>query len=207
MRETTAKTLLFRQNINRTNAEWARFLENYRTDLIEWLQTEYHVDWHTAEDIVSELYLEIIQNSHILNLRPDDSFRHTLICLCKQKYTRVVRPWRRKLTDKICETIRLFRLKKNTPVEELALGFIDLVVNDLLDETKDNARPYTEYSPKDLDRWRRLWKADANFHPKDLARLEKVTARAVNNSCKKVNDAIAGRVRQIMTKHGFKWSR
>lgn len=200
MRETTRKTLLFRQNVNRTNAEWARFLENYREDLIRWLMGEFGIDWHTAEDVVSEIFLAIIRNPVILNLRPDDSFRHTLIVLCRQKYTKVAKPWRRKLLEKVCSALRLLGMKRNTPLEEVALGYVDLVTKDLLDESKDNARSYVDYSPKDLERWRARWNAAPGVTPEGLARTEteKITASTFRKSCSKVDDAIAETVKKIL---------
>ena len=56
---TSKRTLLFRQNINRDNEAWAHFLEGYRKWLMEWDMLEYGDDWHTAEDIVSEIFVGI----------------------------------------------------------------------------------------------------------------------------------------------------
>ena len=80
---TSQRTILFRRNVNRDNEEWAHFLEGYREWLMEWDMLEYGDDWHTAEDVVSEIFLSIIMEPLITNLRPNDSFRHTLIVLCK----------------------------------------------------------------------------------------------------------------------------
>ena len=48
--KTSQRTILFRQNVNRDNEEWAHFLEGYREWLMDWDMTTYGDDWHTAED-------------------------------------------------------------------------------------------------------------------------------------------------------------
>ena len=37
MKKTSQRSLLFRQNVNRTEAEWVHFLDGYRKALIEFL--------------------------------------------------------------------------------------------------------------------------------------------------------------------------
>ena len=90
--KTSQRTILFRQNIDRDNEEWAHFLEGYRKWLMDWDMLEYGDDWHTAEDIASEIFLGIILEPLITNLRPDDSFRHTLIVLCKHAHREFTKP-------------------------------------------------------------------------------------------------------------------
>ena len=99
--KTSQRTILFRQNIDRDNEEWAHFLEGYRKWLMDWDMMEYGDDWHTAEDVVSEIFLGIILEPLITNLRPDDSFRHTLIVLCKHGHRDFIKPWRRGLAEKL----------------------------------------------------------------------------------------------------------
>ena len=52
MKQTSQRSLLFRQNVNRTEAEWVHFLDGYRKALIEFDMKKFGDDWHTAEDIV-----------------------------------------------------------------------------------------------------------------------------------------------------------
>ena len=52
MKQTSQRSLLFRQNVNRTEAEWVYFLDGYRKALIEFDMKKFGDDWHTAEDIV-----------------------------------------------------------------------------------------------------------------------------------------------------------
>ena len=105
--KTSQRTILFRRNVNRDNEEWAHFLEGYREWLMDWDMTTYGDDWHTAEDIVSEIYLTIIQEPLIINLRPNDTFRHTLITLCKHAHRDVTKPWRKGLMERLYEALRL----------------------------------------------------------------------------------------------------
>ena len=39
--KTSQRTILFRQNVNRDNEEWAHFLEGYREWLMDWDMTTY----------------------------------------------------------------------------------------------------------------------------------------------------------------------
>ena len=79
MKQTSQRSLLFRQNVNRTEAEWVHFLDGYRKSLIEFDMKKFGDDWHTAEDIVEEIFLNIVREPRITALRPQDSFRHVLI--------------------------------------------------------------------------------------------------------------------------------
>ena len=49
MKQTSQRSLLFRQNVNRTEAEWVHFLDGYRKALIEFDMKKFGDDWHTAE--------------------------------------------------------------------------------------------------------------------------------------------------------------
>ena len=48
MKKTSQRSLLFRQNVNRTEAEWVHFLDGYRKALIEFDMKKFGDDWHTA---------------------------------------------------------------------------------------------------------------------------------------------------------------
>ena len=61
MKQTSQRSLLFRQNVNRTEAEWVHFLDGYRKALIEFDMNKFGDDWHTAEDIVEEIFLDIVR--------------------------------------------------------------------------------------------------------------------------------------------------
>ena len=82
MKQTSQRSLLFRQNVNRTEAEWVHFLDGYRKALIEFDMKKFGDDWLTAEDIVDEIFLNIVREPRITALRPQDSFRHVLINMC-----------------------------------------------------------------------------------------------------------------------------
>ena len=104
MKQTSQRSLLFRQNVNRTEAEWVHFLDGYRKSLIEFDMKKFGDDWHTAEDIVEEIFLNIVREPRITALRPQDSFRHVLINMCMQKHMyKRFRPFR------ICFTVYAFR--------------------------------------------------------------------------------------------------
>ena len=60
MKQTSQRSLLFRQNVNRTEAEWVHFLDGYRKALIEFDMKKFGDDWHTAEDIVEEIFLSSV---------------------------------------------------------------------------------------------------------------------------------------------------
>ena len=95
MKQTSQRSLLFRQNVNRTEAEWVHFLDGYRKALIEFDMKKFGDDWHTAEDIVEEIFLNIVRELRITALRPQDSFRHVLINMCMQKHKSFTKPWRK----------------------------------------------------------------------------------------------------------------
>ena len=147
---TSQRTILFRRNVNRDNEEWAHFLEGYREWLMEWDMMEYGDDWHTAEDVVSEIFLEIIMEPLITNLRPNDSFRHTLIALCKHKHRDVTKPWHRGLSEKLCAALRLTLRSRGDALVDAALGLADLVEADLMDRTRDGKRASKTFSKEDL---------------------------------------------------------
>ena len=110
MKQTSQRSLLFRQNVNRTEAEWVHFLDGYRKALIEFDMKKFGDDWHTAEDIVEEIFLNIVREPRITALRPQDSFRHVLINMCMQKHKSFTKPWRRRLAERLsvalCLTMR-----------------------------------------------------------------------------------------------------
>ncbi|MBQ0031643.1 MAG: hypothetical protein KBT68_02450, partial [bacterium] len=118
---TSQRTILFRRNVNRDNEEWAHFLEGYREWLMEWDMLEYGDDWHTAEDVVSEIFLGIIMEPLITTLRPNDSFRHTLIVLCKHAHRDLTKPWRKGLVEKLCGALRLTRRTRSDALLDSAL--------------------------------------------------------------------------------------
>ena len=101
MKQTSQRSLLFRQNVNRTEAEWVHFLDGYRKALIEFDMKKFGDDWHTAEDIVEEIFLNIVLAPRITALRPQDSFRHVLINMCMQKHKSFTKPWRRRLAERL----------------------------------------------------------------------------------------------------------
>ena len=74
MKQTSQRSLLFRQNVNRTEAEWVHFLDGYRKSLIEFDMKKFGDDWHTAEDIVEEIFLNIVREPRITALRPQALF-------------------------------------------------------------------------------------------------------------------------------------
>ena len=65
VKQTSQRSLLFRQNVNRTEAEWVHFLDGYRDALIEFDMKKFGDDWHTAEDIVEEIFLNIVREPRI----------------------------------------------------------------------------------------------------------------------------------------------
>lgn len=206
MRITTTRTILFRQNINRTNAEWARFLENYRDDLIAWDQKEFGDDYHTAEDVVYEIFLEIIRNPYVTNLRPQDSFRHTLITLCKHKHRSVTKPWRKALMRKVATWMSLNRPDPKGPLYEMVVEWGKLVVANLMDKEQDAGRSYKTYSLKDLERWRIRQEADPNATNKSLAQhlARPISESVFSTSCRKLDDEVAAQVRAIMSRQGLR---
>lgn len=205
---TSKRTILFRQNINRTNEEWAHFLEGYRDWLMEWDMKQFDDDWHTAEDIASEIFLSIILEPMITNLRPDETFRHTLLTLCKQKHRDVVKPWRKGLASKLCEALHLARTTRSDFVLEAALGFADLVEADLMDETRDGGRDFKDFSKEDLKRWRKLHLAQGSseekVNAKDVAKINGIGASVFSRSCVKVTNHVVKMVKEILKRRGFR---
>ena len=208
--KTSQRTILFRQNIDRDNEEWAHFLEGYRKWLMDWDMLEYGDDWHTAEDIVSEIFLGIILEPLITNLRPDDSFRHTLIVLCKHAHREFTKPWRKGLVEKLCAALRLSRRTRSDAVIDAALGLIELVEADLLDRTRDGTRAFKTFSKEDLKRWRMLREAEekavkdkVKVKAREVAKKTNVTPSTFSKSIKKVNEYTVERVKEIMKRKGI----
>ena len=107
MKQTSQRSLLFRKNVGRTEEEWAHFLDGYRDALIEFDMKKFGDDWHTAEDIVEEIFVDIVREPLITAMRPQDSFRHVLINMCKQKHKSFTKPWRRRLAERLCVALSL----------------------------------------------------------------------------------------------------
>ena len=78
VKQTSQRSLLFRQNVNRTEEEWVHFLDGYRKALIEFDMNKFGDDWHTAEDIVEEIFLNIVGEPRITALRPQDETRREI---------------------------------------------------------------------------------------------------------------------------------
>ena len=122
MKKTSQRSLLFRQNVNRTEAEWVHFLDGYRKALIEFDMKKFGDDWHTAEDIVEEIFLNIVREPRITALRPQDSFRHVLINMCMQKHKSFTKPWRRRLAERLSVALCLtMRTQDDANAREAAL--------------------------------------------------------------------------------------
>lgn len=209
--KTSQRTILFRQNIDRDNEEWAHFLEGYRKWLMDWDMLEFGDDWHTAEDIVSEIFLGIILEPLITNLRPDDSFRHTLIVLCKHAHRDFTKPWRKGLVEKLCNALRLSRRTRNDTIIDAALGLVDLVEADLRDRTRDGTRAFKTFSKEDLKRWRMLRKAEekevkakVKAKAREVAKKTNVTPSTFSKSIKKVNEYVVEYVKEIMKRRGIR---
>lgn len=203
MRKTTQKTLLFRQNLNRTNAEWARWLDNYFDDLVNWDMKEFGDDWHTAQDIVAEICLDIIRDPLVTNQRPDDTFRHTLITLCKHKHSAVTKPWRKSLMPKVGAALLAPVRSSSDPLTDATIGFMMLVVNDLMDKSLDAGRPYLTFSSTDLTRWRRWIASGIDARQTDIAKALHISESLLSHSIKKVNGHVVSTVSEIMTRRGF----
>ena len=142
MKKTSQRSLLFRQNVNRTEEEWVHFLDGYRKALIEFDMKKFGDDWHTAEDIVEEIFLNIVREPRITALRPQDSFRHVLINMCMQKHKSFTKPWRKRLAERLSVALCLTMRTQDDARREIAAGFLDLVLADLADVTRDGGRAY-----------------------------------------------------------------
>ena len=125
MKKTSQRSLLCRQNVNRTEAEWVHFLDGYRKALIEFDMKKFGDDWHTAEDIVEEIFLNIVREPRITALRPQDSFRHVLINMCMQKHKSFTKPWRRRLAERLSVALCLTMRPQDDARREIAAGFLD----------------------------------------------------------------------------------
>lgn len=203
-KETTSRTILFRQNVNRSNEAWAKFLKDYKDALIAWDMKEFGDDIHTAEDIVMEIYLSIIVDPLITNLVPDQSFRSTLIYLCKKKHSSVTKPWRNGLKRKLAEWQIISRPSPGDIYLETKLGVGQLVINDLLNREKDGSRSYLTFSPTNLRHWRKMWEAGADAKNQDVAKSLKISSSVLSKSCAKVNDFIVSTTDEILKRRGFK---
>ena len=122
MKQTSQRSLLFRQNVNRTEAEWVHFLDGYRKALIEFDMKKFGDDWHTAEDLVEEIFLNIVREPRITALRPQDSFRHVLINMCMQKHKSFTKPWRRRLAERLSVALCLTMRTQDDARREIAAG-------------------------------------------------------------------------------------
>ena len=198
---TSQRTLLFRQNINRNNREWAHFLEGYREWLMTWDMNQYGDDWHTAEDVVSEIYLNIILEPLITNLRPDDSFRHVLLTLCKHKHRDIAKPWRKFLAEKLFLTLRISAHAQRDSQRDAAVGLVGLVEADLMDAMRDGNRAFKTFSQEDLRRWRTFRETGATA--KVTAKAMSVHPSAIGRSCKKVDAYVVEKVKVILRRRGI----
>ena len=122
MKKTSQRSLLFRQNVNRTEEEWVHFLDGYRKALIEFDMKKFGDDWHTAEDIVEEIFVDIVREPRITALRPQDSFRHVLINMCMQKHKSFTKPWRRRLAERLSVALCLTMRTQDDARREIAAG-------------------------------------------------------------------------------------
>ena len=168
MKQTSQRSLLFRQNVNRTEAEWVHFLDGYRKALIEFDMKKFGDDWHTAEDIVEEIFVDIVREPLITAMRPQDSFRHVLINMCMQKHKSFTKPWRRRLAERLCVALSLTLRTQDDARREIAAGFLDLVLADMADATRDGGRAYIDFSREDLRRWRKLRECGEDTTVKDM---------------------------------------
>ena len=125
MKQTSQRSLLFRQNVNRTEEEWVHFLDGYRKALIEFDMKKFGDDWHTAEDIVEEIFLNIVREPRITALRPQDSFRHVLINMCMQKHKSITKPWRRRLAERLSVALCLTMRTQDDARREIAATYAD----------------------------------------------------------------------------------
>ena len=128
MKKTSQRSLLFRQNVGRTEEEWAHFLDGYRQALIEFDMKKFGDDWHTAEDIVEEIFVDIVREPLITAMRPQDSFRHVLINMCMRKHKSFTKPWRRRLAERLCAALSLTLRTQDDARREIAAGLLDLVL-------------------------------------------------------------------------------
>ena len=203
MKKTSQRSLLFRQNVGRTEEEWAHFLDGYRQALIEFDMKKFGDDWHTAEDIVEEIFVDIVREPLITAMRPQDSFRHVLINMCMQKHKSFTKPWRRRLAERLCAALSLTLRTQDDARREIAAGLLDFVLADMADAARDGARAYIDFSREDLRRWRRLRGRGESATVKDAARKAGVDESAFGRSCRKVDAHVVSRVKDIMTRRGY----
>jgi len=77
-------------------------------------------DWHTAEDIVEEIFLNIVREPRITALRPQDSFRHVLINMCMQKHRSFTKPWRMRIAERLSVALSLSLRTQDDARREIA---------------------------------------------------------------------------------------
>ena len=217
MKQTSQRSLLFRQNVNRTEAEWVHFLDGYRKALIEFDMKKFGDDWHTAEDIVEEIFLNIVREPRITALRPQDSFRqpritalrpqdsfrHVLINMCMQKHKSFTKPWRKRLAERLSVALCLTVRTQDDARREIAAGFLDLVLADLADATRDGGRAYIDFSREDLRRWRKLRECGEDATVKEAAKKARIDASTFGRSCRKVDAHVVSQVKDIMKRRGY----
>ena len=203
MKKTSQRSLLFRQNVNRTEAEWVHFLDGYRKALIEFDMKKFGDDWHTAEDIVEEIFLNIVREPRITALRPQDSFRHVLINMCMQKHKSFTKPWRRRLAERLSVALCLTMRTQDDARREIAAGFLDLVLADMADASRDGGRAYIDFSREDLRRWRKLRECGEEATVKEAAKKARIDASTFGRSCRKVDAHVVSQVKDIMKRRGY----
>ncbi len=76
MKQTSQRSLLFRQNVNRTEAEWVHFLDGYRKALIEFDMKKFGDDWHAA-------VAERLSVALCLTMRTQDDARREIAAVSK----------------------------------------------------------------------------------------------------------------------------
>ena len=57
MKQTSQRSLLFRQNVNRTEEEWVHFLDGYRKALIEFDMKKFGDDWQVFRGVCPSSFL------------------------------------------------------------------------------------------------------------------------------------------------------
>ena len=189
--------------MNRTEAEWVHFLDGYRKALIEFDMKKFGDDWHTAEDIVEEIFLNIVREPRITALRPQDSFRHVLINMCMQKHKSFTKPWRKRLAERLSVALCLTMRTQDDARREIAAGFLDLVLADLADATRDGGRAYIDFSREDLRRWRKLRECGEDATVKEAAKKARIDASTFGRSCRKVDAHVVSQVKDIMKRRGY----
>ena len=86
---------------------------------------------------------------------------------------------------------------------EIAAGFLDLVLADLADATRDGGRAYIDFSREDLRRWRKLRECGEDATVKEAAKKARIDASTFGRSCRKVDAHVVSRVKDIMKRRGY----